>query len=355
MVNWFKSPALLFLLRKAGFYIVTFIVALTFTWLIPRLMPGDPVRELVSEILVGAGQAEGQAAAVGTTQFTVRQAEILYEYYVKKFGLDEPLHIQYFLLFYRVFTGNLGMSIMFQPDSVLNVVLRALPWSLGLLIPATITAWIIGNTLGAYAAYKGGKIDNVVYSIFLFISLMPYYWFALVLIYALAIKFNLFPAAGAYSVGMVPSLTWDFFIDFFNHYTLPFLSLVLIALGGQAIGMRTMTIYELNSDYMNYSESIGLSDKKLVKYAFRNAILPQITGLAIHLSRTVSGQIITETVFGYPGVGFIIYQAILNVDYPLIEGAFTILIMCVLFMNFIMDMMYAYIDPRIKSAYMGER
>ncbi|RLG17061.1 ABC transporter permease, partial [Nanoarchaeota archaeon] len=128
----------------------------------------------------------------------------------------------------------------------------------------------------------------------------------------------------------------------------------LIALGGQAIGMRTMTIYELNSDYMDYSESIGLSDRKLIRYAFRNAILPQITGLAIHLGRTVSGQIVTETVFGYPGIGYIIYQAILNADYPLIEGAFTVLIISVLSMNFLMDILYAYIDPRIKAAYTRE-
>ena len=355
MIKGLKSPALLFLLRKAGFYAATFIVALTFVWLIPRLMPGDPIRQLVSEILVGAGQGGGQTAAVGTTQFTAKQAELLYRYYVKKFGLDKPPHIQYLLMFYRIFTGDMGMSIKFQPETVLNVVLRALPWSLILLIPATITAWIIGNLLGAYAAYKGGKVDNIVYSIFLFLSQMPYYWFALVLIYALSIKFRLFPAAGAYSVGAVPTFTWSFFIDFLQHYTLPFLSLVLIALGGQAIGMRTMTIYELNSDYMDYSESIGLSDRKLIRYAFRNAILPQITGLAIHLGRTVSGQIVTETVFGYPGIGYIIYQAILNADYPLIEGAFTVLIISVLSMNFLMDILYAYIDPRIKAAYTRER
>ncbi|RJS84426.1 ABC transporter permease, partial [Candidatus Bathyarchaeota archaeon] len=328
--------------------------SLTFVWLIPRLMPGDPIRQLVSEILVGAGEG-GQTAAVGTTQFTVRQAELLYKHYVKKFGLDKPPHIQYLLMFYRIFTGDMGMSIKFQPETVLNIVLKALPWSLGLLIPATITAWVIGNLLGAYAAYKGGKTDNIVYSVFLFLSQMPYYWFALILIYALAIKIRLFPAAGAYSVGAVPTFTWCFFVDFLQHYTLPFLSLVLIALGGQAIGMRTMTIYELNSDYMDYSESIGLSDRKLIRYAFRNAILPQITGLAIHLGRTVSGQIVTETVFGYPGIGYIIYQAILNADYPLIEGAFMILIASVLLMNFLMDILYAYIDPRIKAVYTGEK
>ena len=351
-----KSPALLFLIRKAAFYFITFIVALTFVWLIPRLMPGDPIRQLVLAILLGAGVGgEGAGGGGVTSQFTVQQAKLLYEFYVKKFGLDQPLHIQYLLLLKRVFTGDLGISIMFQPDRVVDIVSRALPWSLGLLVPSTITAWVLGNMLGAYAAYKDGKTDSILYSLFLFISQMPYYWFALVLIYVFAIGLRWFPAAGAYSVGVVPNLSWSFIVDFLQHYTLPFLSLVLISLGGQALGMRTMTIYELNSDYMNYSESLGLSDRKLIGYAFRNAILPQITGLAIHLGTTVSGQIVTETVFGYPGVGFIMYQAILHADYPLIEGSFTILTLCVLMMNFIMDILYAYIDPRIKAAYAEER
>ena len=168
-------------------------------------------------------------------------------------------------------------------------------------------------------------------------------------------KLNLFPAGGAYSLGVMPSLSPSFIIDFLWHYTLPFLSIVLISLGGRAIGMRTMLIYELGSDYMNYCETLGFKDRRLIMYAFRNAILPQITGLATSLARTVSGQVVVETVFGYPGVGYIMYQGIMHEDYPLIEGSFIILISCVLLMNFLMDILYAYIDPRIKAVYSGER
>jgi len=351
-----KSPVFLFLLRKILFYVLTLIVSLTLVWLIPRLMPGDPIKRLVVSILVGAGMGgEVGATATATTQYTVKQAKMLYELYVKKFGLDKPWYIQYLLMYKRLFTGDLGKSIMFYPEEVINVISRALPWSLALLVPAIIVGWILGNLLGAYAGYKGGKTDNVLYSAFLFISQMPYYWFALVLIYLFAVRLHIFPAAGAYSVGVVPSLSMTFIIDFLKHYILPFLSLVLIIIGGQALGMRTMIIYELGSDYMKYSEMIGLSDKKLVRYAFRNAVLPQITGLAISLASAVSGQIITETVFGYPGIGYVMYQAILHEDYPLIEGSFMILIACVLIMNFIMDIIYAYIDPRIKAVYAGER
>jgi len=338
------SPLTLFFIRKIGFYILTFFLATFLIWIIPRMMPGDPIRSFVAEIY-NTMQGGGQIPI---------KTKHLYEYYVKKFDLDKPYYIQYFTYLKSILTFDFSISIAFYPAKVIDLVRMALPWSLALLIPAQIVGWILGNYLGALAAYHRGKTDNIVFSLFLLLSQTPYYWLALMLAYLLAFQFPIFPYGGGYSWGMTPSLSLRFILDVLWHYVLPFLSLVLVIIGGQAIGMREMTLYELGSDYIYYGKNLGVRDSKLTKWAFRNAVLPQITGLALSLGSAVGGQVVTEAVFGYPGIGNLIYLGVLRQDYPLIQGGFTLLLITTLMANFIIDILYAYVDPRIRRAYVGE-
>lgn len=164
-----------------------------------------------------------------------------------------------------------------------------------------------------------------------------------------------FPIGGGYSRTLLPSLSWTFIVDVLHSlFFLPFISLVLVTIGGQAIGMREMSIYELNTDYVTYCKMLGMKDKKIQKYVFKNAVLPQITGLAISLGSMVGGALVTEIVFGYPGLGTWLFNGIRQLDYPLIQGSTLIIALMVLLANFIMDMVYGLIDPRIKAAQMEE-
>lgn len=346
-----SSPTHRFFRRKVIVYLVSFYLALTFIWLLPHLMPGDPVREKALKI-IAAGSKGGGAAVPGLTEVQVKR---LYEYWVQKFGLDQPLIVQYLTFLKSCLTFDLGVSIRFYPVKVGDLLLSSLPWSLGLLIPAIIIGWIMGNYLGALAAYKRGIFDKVLYPLFLFMSQMPYYWFALILIYSLSFHAGIFPPGGAFTQTLTPSLSLTFILDLLSHYLLPFVSVMVPYVGGEAVGMRSLILYEINSDYANYLESLGFRDRKLLSYAFRNAMLPQVTGLPIYFASAFGGQLVTEIVFGYPGIGGTLYAAVIGQDYPLIQGGFLIIVIITILGNFLMDIFYAQIDPRIRIAYRGEK
>lgn len=350
-----KKGLLIFFLRKIGFYILTFFVSVSLVWLIPRLMPGDPIGYLVGRISTGSGAAGG--ASGGTSGGTTGESQfyqLLYIYWVKKFGLDQPLHVQYIVFLKNVFSFSFGPSITYYPTEALILVLSVLPWSLMLLVPSIIIGWLLGNYIGAQAAYKKGIFDKVIYPFALFVSNTPYYWFALVLIGIFAGSLRIFPTQGTYSVNLSPSLTPTFIIDFLYHYTLPFISLLIPQIGRVALGMRSLTLYELGSEYMEYSESLGFTEKKLVKYASMNAILPQYTGLPMMLGSAFAGQVVSEVVFSYKGIGMLLYSSIFGQDYNVIQCAFIFIVLVVLVGNFIMDIIYAYVDPRIRLAYREE-
>lgn len=347
---------LLFFARKIGFYVLTFYISLSLVWLIPRLMPGDPIGLLLGRISTGAGAAGGASGGAagggggGESAFYV----LLYKYWVQKFGLDKPLHVQYVLFIQNMFSLSFGPSIVYYPTDALRVVLLVLPWSLVLLVPSIVVGWFIGNYIGARAAYKRGIYDKLIYPFALVASNAPYYWFALILVGTLAGYLRLFPTQGTYSIHLTPSLTLEFISDFLYHYTLPFLSLLIPQIGRVALGMRSLTLYELGSEYMEYSESLGFSEKKLVKYASMNAVLPQYTGLPMMLGSAFAGQVVSEVVFSYKGIGMLLYSSIFGQDYNVVQCAFFFIILVVLVGNFLMDIIYAYVDPRIRLAYKEE-
>ncbi len=322
--------------KKILIYLLTFYVAVTVDWLIPRMMPGNPVGILISRF----------SALPGST-------EILYSYFMQAFGLDKPLWEQYLLFWAAVLRGDLGVSIYMYPKRVVDIIAEALPYDFILIYPAVILSWIAGNWLGALSAVHR-RLDNFLMPVFYFFTSSPYFWFAIVLAWLFTVVIPVFPPAGAYSAGLTPSLTLDFALDFLAHWALPFLSLFIVLLGGWAIGMRNMIIYELGSNYSRYLESLGAPHWMILRYAFRNAMLPQITGLAIQLGLVVAGALTTEIVFSYPGLGYLMLEAILNEDYFLIQGCFLFIVIMVLVANFTIDIVYALLDPRIRQSYAGE-
>ncbi len=317
-------------------YILTFVFAVTLDWLIPRFMPGNPILVLVSRF---SGLPES--------------ARVMYSYLTKAFGLDQPLWSQYVNFWIALFKGDLGISIYLYPRPVLEVLKTAIPYSLGLMIPSILLSWIVGNNLGAIAARRK-RLDSIMLPIMYFITGAPYLWLGMLLAYFLGVVWGIFPIAGAYSFSLRPHWSWLFVGDFLKHWILPFLSLFIVQIGGWAIGMSNMVIYELENNYVRYLETLGAKRKLIRKYAFRNAILPQVTGLALQLGTVIAGQVTTEVVFSYPGIGYVLTQGILNQDYFLIQGCFLFIIIGVLVANFTVDLVYMALDPRIRFSYGGE-
>ncbi len=321
--------------RKLLVYLLTFFVAVTIDWLIPRFMPGNPVQTLLSRASLRA-----------------EAAQVMQGYYTAAFGLDQPLWQQYLNFWNALLHGDLGISLYVFPTPVTQVILKALPYDLALLLPAILLSWYAGNKFGAYAA-RSRRLDNTLLPIGYILTAMPYMWLGILLAWAFAIVWDIFPISGPYSYSMRPSWSLAFIGSALWHWFLPFASLFLVMFGGWAIGMRNMIIYELEADYSHYLEDLGAPHSLVRRYAFRNAILPQITGLALQLGVIVGGALVTEIVFSYPGIGYLILQAIQNNDYFLLQGCFLFIIIGVLLANFIIDIMYVLVDPRTRTGMQG--
>ncbi|MEN3533752.1 ABC transporter permease [Microbispora sp. ZYX-F-249] len=322
--------------RKLLIYGLTFFVAVTINWMIPRFMPGDPVSSMLSRANVA------QPAAV----------EAMRAHYTAMFGFDLPLWQQYLNFWGALLKGDLGISIWLFPTPVTDVIVRAVPYTLGLLIPSILLSWFAGNRFGAFAARRKW-LDNSVLPIGYVLTATPYMWLAILLAWALGIVAGIFPVAGAYGFDLQASWSWTFLGSLAQHWFLPFASLFLVAFGGWAIGMRNMITYELEADYVNYLRALGAPMRLVRRYAFRNAILPQVTGLALQLGVLVAGALVTEIVFSYPGLGHLILQAIQNQDFFLLQGAFLFIVIGVLIANFVIDIAYVLVDPRTRTGMGG--
>jgi peptide/nickel transport system permease protein len=324
-----------YLARKIGLYLLTFYVAVSIDWAIPRLMPGDPVQTLISRF-----------------QTDPTAANELHGYFTKSFGLDQPLWKQYLNFWAGLFHGDLGPSITYVGSSVSQLIWAAVPYTLALLVPAIVLSYIAGNRVGAMAARRKW-LDGSALPFAYLLTATPYMWLALVLVYILSFRLQLFPVSGAYDFSLQPTWSVEFARSFLSHWFLPFLTLFLVSFGGWAIGMRNLIIYELEADYANYLQALGAPSKLVRKYAYGNAVLPQMTGLALALGVIVGGAIVTEIVFGYPGVGTLTLSAIQNRDYFLLQGIFLFIIVGVLVANFVVDIAYVLVDPRTRTGIQG--
>jgi peptide/nickel transport system permease protein len=311
-----------YFIRKLLIYILTFFVAVTVDWMIPRFMPGDPVSILISR----AGLRGGAVDA-------------MYAYYTGIFGLDMPVWRQYLNFWAALFRGDLGISIYLFPTPVARVILQAVPYDIALLIPAILASWWAGNHFGAFAA-RSKRLDNTVLPAGYILTGTPYMWLGILLAWAFCIVWRIFPLAGGYSFDLRPHLSLRFIWSLIQHWFLPFASLFLVQFGGWAIGMRNLIIYELESDYSHYLEALGAPRKLVRKYALQLGVI-------------VAGALATEVVFAYPGIGYLILQAIHNEDYFLLQGCFLFVVIGVLLANFIIDIAYVIVDPRTRAGMQG--
>jgi len=324
--------------NKLIWLLVTFVFAFILNFTLPRLMPGDPVSAIVSRLARGMSNSTGMKA--------------VYEQYTALFGTNKPIIEQFFLYVGNVLQGNFGTSFSQYPRTVADILSNAIWWTIGLQFPAIIVGWLIGNTLGALAAYLKKGFDKVLMPVSIFVSNFPAFGMAIVLLVVFGVGLKWFPTSGGYGFDLMPSFTLSFMWSVIVHYQLPFWSIVLIAIGGQAIGMRSMAIYELNADYVKYARFLGIKDRKIVMYVFRNAMLPQITGLALSIGTMVGGALVAEIIFSYPGLGTTLLSAVTGQDFPLISATTMIVTIMVLVANFAIELVYGFIDPRIKAAQM---
>ena len=325
-----------FILKKILWFFITLIVAVFLNFILPRLMPSDPVATITSKM------------AEGLTDTAAVQR--IYEHYQKEFGTDKPIMVQFFIYVKNLLHGDMGTSFSQYPRSVASILSSAIGWTIALQLPAILVGWFLGNFFGAVAAYKRKGWDKIFMRISIFISNIPAFGFAVIMLVVFAVKLKIAPTSGGYAYDMIPNFSWSFVKSVIAHYQLPFWTIVITTIGGQAIGMRSMSIYELNADYVKYSRFLGIKDRKVVKYVFRNAMLPQITGLALSMATMIGGNLVAEMIFSYPGIGSQIYAGITTSDYPLISGSTLIITIMVLIMTTLLDLICGIIDPRVKAA-----
>ncbi|OGO25756.1 MAG: peptide ABC transporter permease [Chloroflexi bacterium RBG_16_54_11] len=325
-----------YFLNKALWFAVTFVCAFLLNFILPRLMPGDPVAAIVSRM------AQGSSNTAGT--------QAIYKQYTELFGTNKPMLEQFFIYVKNVIHGDFGLSFSQYPRTVAEVIKASIVWTIALQFPAIIAGWLIGNTLGALAAYIKKGFDKVLMPVSILVSNFPAFGMAVILMVVFGVYLRWFPTSGGYGFDLIPAFTWNFIWSVFVHYQLPFWSIVLITIGGQAIGMRSMSIYELNADYVKYSRFMGIKDRKIIGYVFRNAMLPQVTGLALSIGTMVGGALVAEIIFSYPGLGYTILNGVTGQDYPLISGVTLLITLMVLSATFLIEILYGFIDPRIKAA-----
>ena len=322
--------------KKIVWFLITFIIAVLLNFILPRLMPGDPVASITSK------SAQGMSDASAVKQ--------IYEAYAEQFGTNKPMYVQFFTYFKNALSGDFGLSFSQYPRQVSDIISSAILWTVSLQFPAIIVGWLLGNVLGALAAYVRKGFDKVLMPISLFASSIPAFGLAVIMLVVFAINLKAAPISGGYGYDLIPNYSWNFVKSVIAHYQLPFWSIVITSIGGQAIGMRSMAIYELNADYVKYSRFLGIKDSKIVGYVFRNAMLPQITGLALAIGTMVGGALVAEIIFSYPGLGTTMLQAITTSDYPLLSATTLIITLMVLLATFAIDIIYGFIDPRVKAA-----
>jgi peptide/nickel transport system permease protein len=320
------------LIRRIVFYALTALAAITVDFLIPRVMPGNPVEALLARIQTTVNGA------------TIKSLEA-------QFGLhtNEGLWGQYVHYLNNVIHGNLGISTGYYPSTVASVIKGALPWTLGLVGVATVISFVLGTLLGIVVAWRRGSwLDNALPAM-TFFQAAPYFFIAFLAVDLFATKLGWFPSSQAYSLGTFPSWTLSYAADVLYHAVLPALTIVVCSAAGWIVGMRNVMVTTMDEDYVLVAQAKGLPKQRVVWYAARNAILPSISGFSIAIGFVVSGALLTEIVFSYPGLGWILLQAVNNRDYPLLQGIFLIITFAVLAANLIADFTYVLLDPRTRQ------
>lgn len=324
-----------FLVRRLGFLLIALWAALTVNFFIPRLMPGNPAESMMAKFHGHVNPAAIKALEVA-------------------FGINnhQSLISSYFEYISNTMHGNLGLSLSYFPIPVSTVILRALPWSLGLVGVSTILGFVIGTALGAVAAWRrGGVMDSVLPPTFIVISAFPYFWIGLLCVWFFALTLGWFPILGGYTETATVTWSFSFVGDILWHSVLPAFTILLTSIGGWILTMRNNMITVVAEDYVKMARAKGLHPRRILwQYAGRNALLPNLTGFAMSLGFVISGAILVEYVFNYPGLGFTLLQAVQSEDYPLMQSLFLLITVAVLVAIFLSDIATALLDPRTRSS-----
>ena len=324
-----------YFVRRVGMFFLVIFVAASFNFVIPRLAPGNPIGAITSRM--------GNASA------GIENGQALFEAYRKRFGLDDPLYIQYIKHMWNTLRFDFGESLSAYPAEVWDIIRPAIGWSIGLIGVSVFLTFTLGIMIGALLAWKSTPgILKTLLSVTLIGGVLPYYLLAMLLLYLFAFTAHVLPMSGAVDSGMTKELSWPYISSLARHAVLPALSIILTSLGGWALAMRSLLVNTIGEDYMLLAEAKGLRKGRILWwYAVRNAIPPQVAHLAIALGYVVSGAILVEIVFSYPGLGYQLYMSIANSDYTVIQGITLILAMSVGLAVLIIDLIYPRLDPRV--------
>jgi peptide/nickel transport system permease protein len=323
-----------FLLRRITFYLVTAWAAITLNFLIPRLIPGNPALSIL-----GKFQGNLPPSALKTLQALLglnsHQGELS----------------AYFQYLGDLAHGNLGLSAGYYPATVSSLIASALPWTIGLIGTATVISFVLGTVIGSAIAWRrGSRLEWLTLLITVFLNAMPYFWLGLVVIYVLAVRVHWFPLSGGVGGGIPTGFSFSFIGSVLWHGALPALTIVATSVAGWILSMRNMTLSVVAEDYVLLAEAKGLSKLKIrISYAGRNAILPNLAGFALSLGFVVAGAIVTEIIFSYPGIGYLLFEAVQNNDYSLMQGVFLVITLSVLGANLLADAVYLLVDPRTRQ------
>ena len=323
-----------YLLRKFVLLLFTLWVAATLNFILPRLVPGDPV---------GAMMAQYQGKLTPDAADALRVA----------YGLnDQGSSIQqYFTYLGKLVQGDFGRSVSQFPSPVSEVIAQAAPWTIGLIGVTTVLSFILGSSLGLYSAWKRGNwLADALPPVALFLNSMPYFWFALLLIYVFALQRSIFPLSGNLDPFIGDAFTPKWWASMLRHAALPAISIIVTAAGGWLITMRNNVMGVMGEDYLAFARAKGLSDGRILnRYVLKNAMLPSLTAFGMAIGFVVGGSILVENVFSYPGLGFYLFNAVVSLDYPLMQAIFLVIAAAVLIANFIVDLLYAVLDPRVRD------
>jgi peptide/nickel transport system permease protein len=319
------------ILRRLALYALTAWVAITVNFLLPRLMPGDPVQTMI-------GKLTGQV-----TSAEIRAIRLSFG-----LGFKEGLFSQYLTYLSQLFHGNLGVSITL--GAPVSAILReSVPWTVGLIGISTIVSFAVGTFAGALLGWtRGSRFDSLIPTA-TFFQAIPYFFLGTVMLLVFGSNLHWFPVLGAYSQSATPAWNWAFISNVIRFGELPVLSIVLSSIAGWMLGMRNMMITMIGEDFVLMAVAKGLPRRKVIMHAARNAVLPSIANLSLAIGLVVSGALLVELVFNYPGVGDLLLQAVMNEDYPLIQGIFLVITLTVLAANLIADVVYLALDPRTRT------
>lgn len=323
-----------YIARKLGLFVLTLWAAITLNFLLPRLMPGSPTDAAIAKLSQNGPVTAATRAAI-EAQLGVPGGN---------------LWDQYVNYLHQVVTLDFGVSYTFYPQSVSELIGQAFPYTVLLVGLVTVVAFVLGTLIGVFAAWRRNTWADALPTLSgSFLSTFPYFWTALLLLFFLGYVLHWFPTSGAYGPTASPAFSWDFTVDALYHALLPALTILLTSLGGWILGMRNAMIGTLGDDYVTFAQANGLKGRTVaIKYAARNAILPNLTGFGLALGGVVGGSILVEQVFGYPGIGYLLFNSVIGQDYPLMQALFLMITVSVLVANFIVDILYGVLDPRTR-------